>query len=684
MPLTDKVASSNILGKESSPYLKQHANNPVHWQTWEKTDFEKLQKENKLLLISIGYATCHWCHVMEHECFESEVVAEQMNADFHCIKIDREERTDLDHIYMQALQLLSGHGGWPLNIVALPDGRPIWGCTYLPKEKWQASLQKIKNLQDEKPAYLLEYAQQFEQGLLENQKLEITSESKKDASSFETFLPELLKGRDTLWGGYRAPKFPMPVQLQCFQMAAFFGISEAAQEHFEITLSKIALGGIHDPIEGGFSRYSVDAHWHIPHFEKMGYDNGQLLSVFSEAYLEKPIPLYKDRIYSIYRFLKTRLQQEPGGFSCALDADSLNSEGKPEEGAYYVWQKEELKALLGADYDLFQDVYNHNDIAHWEKENYVLFQTESLTSYAAKNGQSATSLQKQLEKCRQLLEKARQKRPQPLTDTKVLSGWNSLIATGLCKAYQATQDPALKQMALKTLAFIKTEMINPEGQLIRVWKKDNEGFLEDYALLIQALIRAYQTFFDSEWLSLAQTLMDYSLQAFYDPEIDFFYFKNKKHNDSLFNPIEIEDNVISSSNAVMTENQWWLGRYFSNGSWTQAAKNRVQRMQSKIESYPRGYALWIQLGLLQEQTEVELVIAGPESSQHIAQFAFAYQPHLCLLISEKTEDEKVFPLLENRMDSQSTRFYVCKNQSCLLPTDCEDQARDQLRTALSF
>ena len=416
----------------------------------------------------------------------------------------------------------------------------------------------------------------------------------------------------------------------------------------------------------------------------MGYDNGQLLSVFSEAYLEKPIPLYKDRIYSIYRFLKTRLHQEPGGFSCALDADSLNSEGKPEEGAYYVWQKEELKALLGADYDLFQDVYNHNDIAHWEKENYVLFQTESLTSYAAKNGQSATSLQKQLEKCRQLLEKARQKRPQPLTDTKVLSGWNSLIATGLCKAYQATQDPALKQMALKTLAFIKTEMINPEGQLIRVWKKDNEGFLEDYALLIQALIRAYQTFFDSEWLSLAQTLMDYSLQAFYDPEIDFFYFKNKKHNDSLFNPIEIEDNVISSSNAVMTENQWWLGRYFSNGSWTQAAKNRVQRMQSKIESYPRGYALWIQLGLLQEQTEVELVIAGPEASQHIAQFAFAYQPHLCLLISEKTEDEKVFPLLENRMDSQSTRFYVCKNQSCLLPTDSEDQAREQLRTALSF
>lgn len=684
MRLTDKVAISNILGKESSPYLKQHANNPVHWQTWEKTDFEALQKENKLLLISIGYATCHWCHVMEHECFESEVVAEQMNANFHCIKVDREERPDLDHIYMQALQLLSGQGGWPLNIVALPDGRPIWGCTYLPKEQWQASLHKIRALQEEKPTYLQEYAQQFEQGFLENQKLETRPKSKKGDSSFSVFLPELLKGRDTLWGGYRAPKFPMPVQLQCFQMAAFFGVSDEAQEHFETTLSKIALGGIHDPIEGGFSRYAVDSHWHIPHFEKMGYDNGQLLSVFSEAYLERPIPLYKDRIYSIYRFLKNRLQQQSGGFSCALDADSLNAEEKPEEGAYYVWKKEELKKLLGTDYDFFQDIYNRNDIGHWEKENYVLFQTESLAAYAAKNGQSVISLQKQLEKCRQILESARQKRPQPLIDTKVLCGWNSLIVSGLCKAYQATQDPAIKQMALQTLSFLKTEMMGPEGQVLRVWKKDNEGFLEDYALLIQALIRSYQTFFDSEWLGLAKILLDYSLQTFYDPEIDFFYFKNKKHNDSLFNPIEIEDNVISSSNTVMTENQWWLGRYFSNTSWTQAAKNRVQRMHSKIASYPRGYALWIQLGLLQEQPQVELVIAGPEAFKHITKFAFAYQPHLCLLISEKTEDEKIFPLLLNRMDSQSTRFYVCKNQSCLLPTESADDARKQLSAALRF
>ena len=329
----------------------------------------KLQQNKQLLLISIGYATCHWCHVMEKECFESKTVARVMNRTFHCIKIDREERPDLDQIYMQALQLLTGQGGWPLNIIALPDGRPIWGCTYLPKDRWMASLKKIKTLQEDNPKSLEDYADAFEGGLLEAQNsfsTNTTQEDKQEQS--KNYLPEMLKGRDPEWGGFNAPKFPMPVLLRFFQYAGSILNNSVAKLHFKNTIKKMALGGIHDPIEGGFSRYSVDERWHIPHFEKMGYDNGQLLTIFSEAYLEEKNPLYRDRIYSCFQFLKYNLLQQQGGFSCALDADSQDTEGKTREGAYYTWTTKELKTILGNDFNRFQDFYNINSTGYWEKE----------------------------------------------------------------------------------------------------------------------------------------------------------------------------------------------------------------------------------------------------------------------------------------------------------------------------
>lgn len=675
------MASSNILGLENSPYLLQHAHNPVYWQTWEKTDFQYLQKNNTLLLISIGYATCHWCHVMENECFESESVADYMNVHFHNIKIDREERPDLDQIYMQALQLLTGQGGWPLNIVALPDGRPIWGCTYLPKEKWMVSLEKLIALQNEKPEYLIEYASQFEKGLVESQKSLIENDSKK-RNAFSEYISQMLADNDSEWGGFRAPKFPMPVQLSAFQIAAHVNNNKVAQQHVTTTLSKICMGGIYDAVEGGFSRYSVDERWHVPHFEKMGYDNGQLLSLLSESYLKDPDPLYLDRINSSFAFLQNSLLQENGGFSCALDADSLNADGKQEEGAYYVWEKEELQALLKDDYPLFDLFYNDQNNGLWEDAKYVLFQTLTEKDFAASRQIPLNSFLEKRNMWRELLLQARLQRARPLVDTKVLSSWNAQIISGLCKAYRATFSPDIENCAKQALYFIQNEMIRKDGKLVRVWKKDKEAFLEDYALLIQAFITAYQSFFDSSYLLRAKSLFEYCLEHFYDPEKSFFYFKNKEETDCLFNPIEVEDNVIPSSNAVMTENQWLLGRYFMIPEWKEHAKKRVGLMQPQIASYPKAYALWIQLGLLFEKKEVELVITGPEASNNLSLFLKQYQPQLSIAVCDTMEEAAKIPCTENRFEGNSTHFYVCQNQSCLLPTRDINTALAQLEEVL--
>ena len=445
----------------------------------------------------------------------------------------------------------------------------------------------------------------------------------------------------------------------------------------------MALGGIHDPIEGGFSRYSVDERWHIPHFEKMGYDNGQLLTIFSEAYLEEKNPLYRDRIYSCFQFLKYNLLQQQGGFSCALDADSQDSEGKTREGAYYTWTTKELKTILGNDFKRFQDFYNINSTGYWEKEQYVLFQTETAEAFAKRNNIQIEDFLKNKRDWQSKLQRIRKRRPKPLEDSKVVSSWNALIASGLCKAYQATSDEEIASTASASLKFIQNQLITPEGTLLRLWKKESEGYLEDYATVIQALLIGYQTFFKFEYLNRAKSLFDYCLQHFYDSDTALFYFKNKNQKDSLFNPIEIEDNVIPSSNAIMTENQWWLSRYFSIPAWKQAAQQRVRQLDSNIASYPKGYALWQYIDLLMQQTEIEIVITGQNAFRSASNFSKQYSPNLLIVIGQNSSEEEQIPMLAHRTKVNQTTFYVCQNQSCLSPTTSEMEALKQLKTILT-
>ncbi|HHH54668.1 MAG TPA: thioredoxin domain-containing protein, partial [Bacteroidetes bacterium] len=370
---------TNDLINESSPYLLQHAHNPVNWRPWKPETLEEAIKENKLLIISVGYAACHWCHVMEHESFEDTTVAKIMNDNFICIKIDREERPDVDQVYMTAVQLMTGRGGWPMNVIALPDGRPVWGGTYFPKERWIAALKQLSEMWDKEPEKLIDYAA----GLTSKVKQADIVQLNNDEINFTTYflrqsIEKWERNFDNRYGGTKqAPKFPLPNNYEFLLRYSIQSGDNDIRKFVELTLDKMAYGGIYDHIGGGFARYSTDEKWHIPHFEKMLYDNGQLVSLYSNAYSLTKKELYKEVVYETLEFVKRELTGDNGIFYSSLDADSDNKHGHLEEGAYYVWTIDELKSILGGDFELFKEYYNINNYGKWENGNFVLIRDMS-------------------------------------------------------------------------------------------------------------------------------------------------------------------------------------------------------------------------------------------------------------------------------------------------------------------
>ena len=365
---------TNALVNETSPYLLQHAHNPVDWNAWNETTLEKAKTENKLILISVGYAACHWCHVMEHESFEDSIVAQVMNKSFINIKVDREERPDVDQVYMNAVQLMTGSGGWPLNVIALPDGRPVWGGTYFKKEQWMDALEQISKLYADNPEKLQDYADKLEEGIKSLDVVQLnTDEPVFDKPFIQNAIKSWSKQFDKNQGGMnKAPKFMMPNNYHFLLRYAYQNNDTELLDFVNLTLKKMAYGGVFDQIGGGFSRYSVDAKWHIPHFEKMLYDNGQLVSLYTDAYLITKNEIYKDIVTETLKYIKQEMTTSNGAFYSSLDADSNTSEGELEEGAFYVWTKNELNTLLKEDFELFSDYYNVNNYGFWEHDNYVL------------------------------------------------------------------------------------------------------------------------------------------------------------------------------------------------------------------------------------------------------------------------------------------------------------------------
>ena len=670
---------TNALINETSPYLLQHAHNPVNWEAWHPEVLEKAKKENKLLLISIGYAACHWCHVMEHECFEDEEVAKMMNENFINIKIDREERPDVDQIYMDAIQMMTGSGGWPLNIVALPDGKPFWGATYLPKEGWVKSLNQLTELYKTDPNKIIGYANDLEKGI---QAINLV-ENKEDTDSYSmaqlnNAVENWSTYFDTFLGGYkRAPKFMMPNNIDFLLHYGTSQNDEKILKYVNTTLTRMAYGGVFDHVGGGFSRYSVDTKWHVPHFEKMLYDNGQLVSLYSKAYAVTKNKLYKKVAEESIAFVLEELADENGGFYSSLDADSLDENGELEEGAFYVWTKEELQTLLDTDFEIFKDYFNINSYGEWE-ENYVLIRDKSKEETAQKHNISVNDLELRIDKSLEILKKEREKREKPRLDYKILTSWNGLMLQGLVDAYRYLEKDTYLELALKNASFIQKEMKKPDGGLYRNHKKGKSninGFLEDYATVIEAYISLYEVTFDIKWLEEAQRLADYSITHFQDSASKLFYFTSDDDHSLIRRTLETNDNVISASNSIMGKNLLKLHKVYMNKGYGELAHQMLKNIQSNFDESAQGFSNWLHLVLYENQNFYEIAVVGDNYNSLGKELARNYLPNSILVGSEK---EGTIDLLKSRYNEGETLIYVCIEGTCKLPVQTTEQVLNQL------
>jgi len=657
---------SNQLINETSPYLLQHAHNPVDWYPWGDKALEKAKSENKLLLISIGYSACHWCHVMEHESFEDTEVAELMNRNYVCIKVDREERPDIDKIYMTAVQLLTRQGGWPLNCIALPDGRPIWGGTYFPKEQWTHYLNTIAGFYRDNRQKTVEYAEQLNQGIIQTS---LASEP-ADKESFtekewNAVLKNVLNDIDPEYGGSKgAPKFPMPVNLSFQLQAAHLLKQEHLLHELENTLQKMAFGGIYDQVGGGFARYSVDEIWKVPHFEKMLYDNAQLIGVYAEAFQKTGKELYRQVVYQSIEFIAREMTSPEGAFYSALDADS---EG--EEGRFYVWSKEELKQITGEDFPLFSDYYNVNETGHWENGRYILFRTQSDELFAKDNNIELPILQNKAEIWRLKLLEDRSQRERPGLDDKTLTSWNALMISGLIKAYRAFGEKEFLNLALRNAQFLFDHQLSSEGNLLRNYKngKSNiDGFLDDYALLAEATISIFEVTGDSSWLTRAEHLTETSFNKFYNENDNLFYYSPGGTNAFVTNSYETYDNVIPAANSVMAHVLFRLGHLLENRDWLDTASRMALQHQRLFTKIPGAFANWGRLLLNLTNSYYEIAISGSNAIALSNKMNQHYLPNTVICPGKERSE---LPLLKNRFPEGKTKIYVCVNQACQLPVE---------------
>ncbi len=668
---------TNRLIHESSPYLLQHAHNPVDWYPWGEEAIAKAKDEGKLMLISIGYSSCHWCHVMEHESFEDTTVAAFMNEHFVNIKVDREERPDIDDVYMAACQLSSGGNcGWPLNSFALPDGKPVWAGTYFPKEKWMDVLEYFRKTNAEERDKLEEYAGRLVEGVRDLGIDSITADetivfTKED---LQVVAKQFKERVDPKMGGRRgAPKFPMPSNWEYIMHYAQRYDDPEAKELLLVTLDKMMMGGIYDQLEGGFSRYSTDANWLVPHFEKMLYDNGQLVSLYAKAYSWTGKKEYLEVVKQTIDFVNTYWLDASGGFYSSFDADS---EG--EEGLFYIWTKEELDVLIpeGVDRDVF---YMYNDIrpnGNWEKDMNILHRHRSPEDIAKKYDITVEAFHKSIAASNKLLLKKRKPRIAPGLDDKILTSWNSLMLQGLVDAYRATGDAAYLKSAKNNANFIVREMIKDDYRLDRNFKHGKStinGFLDDYAITIQAFLALYQATFEIEWLNHAKGLTEHVLAHFDGDASGFLYFTSDLDPPLIARRIEISDNVISSPNSIMARNLYLLGELLYEETYTTRAKNMFNMVWPRIkkDGQPSFYSNWCQLMLSIAQPPYEVAIVGDNYKGILKEMQKTYNPDAVYLGGA---DEGNLPLLEHKLSEGETLIYVCQNKACKRPTDTVKEA----------
>ncbi|TKC62537.1 thioredoxin domain-containing protein [Pedobacter hiemivivus] len=661
---------SNNLIHASSPYLLQHAYNPVNWYEWGTEALQKAKDENKLILVSIGYSACHWCHVMEHESFENHEVAEVMNRDYVCIKVDREERPDIDQIYMLAIQLMTGSGGWPLNCICLPDQQPIYGGTYFKKEDWINVLSSVANMWANEPDKAIQYADRLTDGIKNAEKI-IPNIKVDDYTT--THLTEIIEPWkryfDIAEGGYnRAPKFPLPNNWQFMLRYSHLMEDDGTHVLALLTLEKMAMGGIYDHIGGGFARYSVDGAWHVPHFEKMLYDNGQLISLYAEAHQYSKSMLFKEIAEETIVWLEREMTSPEGLFYSALDADSEGVEGK-----FYVWDKAEFDAVLGADAVLLADYFNVTEEGNWEEEQTnILLRKFTVEDYAEVKGVSIIILIEKIKEAKLKLLQERSKRVRPGLDDKCLTAWNAMAIKGLAESAGIFGNPHYYGLAKRAASFILANLRKLDGGLYRNYKNGKAtiaGFLDDYAFFIEALITLYQYDFDAGWLLEAKRLTDYVLANFEDVDSPMLFYTSGTGEVLIARKHEIMDNVIPASNSVMAQNLHKLGLFFDHDIYTLKAEGMLAAVLPQIKTYGSAYSNWA-IQVLEEVFGInEIALTGKDFEKVKMELDKHYIPNKITLGGTNSE----LPLLKDK-ESNETKIYICRNKVCQLPVATVDEA----------
>ena len=659
---------TNELIKETSPYLLQHAHNPVNWKPWSSEAFKKASDENKLVVLSVGYSTCHWCHVMEEESFEDLEVAKLMNEKFVSIKVDREERPDLDMVYQTALQLVNGTGGWPMNAIIMPNGSPVFLGTYHEKENWKNILLKFSTEYEKNPDKMQEYATMLSEGVQEvynqpaNQIANVISPNK-----IENGISSWSSLWDNEWGGNQGEqKFILPTNLIMLLDYAVLEQDENAKNHVLKTLNSVVHGGIYDHVDGGFFRYSTDHMWKVPHFEKMLYDNAQLINLLSKAYKLTRNEEFKVAVEETFKFLHTEMRNEQGGYFSAMDADTDG-----EEGLYYIWKKDELQDLLQNDFELFAQYYGIVDGEVWENGNFVLNNKISKSEFLQTNTLNEEQLNEKLGKWKKLLNHARQKRTKPKKDYKILTSWNALLIDGYLEAYKAFGDDNYLNEAISVFNYLTANNYT-NGQLVHSYTKQREVFLEDFAFLAKSAFSLFEVTMETKYLDFSKELMQNAEQKYKSNSVLYYY---NIANDLVPSIINTSDGVVPSANAIMAQNFLKIGHLEYNTDYLQKAETMGALVTSDFENHAVGYGAWGSLLLQQAYPFYEIVIVGENAEQLLSQMSKTYIANT-ILVGSKSESE--ISLFKDRYIDEYTFIYVCQNNTCKLPVKTIDEGFQQM------
>ncbi|CAN5440091.1 thioredoxin domain-containing protein [soil metagenome] len=665
----------NRLANETSPYLLQHAHNPVDWYPWGPEALERAKLEDKPILVSIGYSACHWCHVMERESFEHEDVAAIMNEHFINIKIDREERPDIDQIYMDAVQVLTGQGGWPLNMFLTPGAKPFYGGTYFPprpvhgRPSWPQALHWVQQTFATQRDKVEEQAQKITEHIVGMDQALIKALEKtptKDWVNIANKVMGQLKPRfDKRFGGFgSAPKFPNPFNMKFLLRHHYVTGNVEALEHTLLTLTKMCQGGIYDQLGGGFSRYSVDEYWLAPHFEKMLYDNALLVSLLAEAFQITNDAFFKDKAQETLEFIERELTHPQGGFYAALDADSEGVEGK-----FYTWQAEEIKELLGNDATWFIHYFDVSDEGNWEHIN-ILNTSLNEAMFAQEMGWTLQVFKDKLQQAKQRLMEARDKRIRPGLDDKIILGWNALMISAYAAAAQAFGNHTYAERATRSLDFV-LQNLYPNGELMHTWKDGQAkfpAFLDDYACLIEALLDTYQTIFKERYLLLAIELTEQVQVRFMDANGPMYYYTQANQKDVIVRKREVFDSVTPAGNSVMARNLFRLAVLTGNEALHLRAEAMMDNMSAAIAAYGGSCTNWASVLLEYSKPVQEVAIVGPRHTEFAKAIAQRFNPQR-MMMAAPAESEQ-WPLLQNRTStSNETLIYLCQNYTCQRPVN---------------